>query len=92
MIFIIGSHDEEETISLGQAIQDSCERRKSCLDHDYAITGWALSILPEICANVLSDLTGEHCLMIENVVERLHVACSPLPKQTSFRSGDDCHT
>ncbi len=73
MSFSIGFHDEDDMISLDQAIQDSWSRRKSQLEHEFAVTGWALSILPEICLNVSSDLTGEHHLMMENVVERLHV-------------------
>ncbi len=77
MILSIGSHDEDDTISLGQAIQDSWAKRKSWLEHEYAVTGWALSVLPEICLNVSSDLTGEHCLMMENIVERLHVPPCP---------------
>ncbi len=77
MIFSIGSHDKDDTISLGQAIQDSWSKRKSQLEHEYAVTGWSLSILPEIRLNVSSDLTGEHCLMMENVVERLYVPSCP---------------
>ncbi len=77
MIFSIGSLDEEDKISLGQVIQDSWAGRKSLLEHGYAVTGWALSILPETCPNVLSDLTGEHRLMMENVVERLYVPPCP---------------
>ncbi len=73
----IDSSDKEDTISLGQAIQVSWTKRKSQLEHEYAVTGWALSILPEICANVLSDLTGEHHLMMENIVEGLHVPPCP---------------
>ncbi len=46
---------------------------KERISHEYAVTGWALFILLEICANVLSDLTGEHHLMMENIVEGLHV-------------------
>ena len=84
MIFSIGSFDEEETISLGQAIQDAWAKRKSRLEHEYAVTGWALSILPEIRANVLTDLTGEHRLMMENVVERLHVPPCPNKQVTGF--------
>ncbi len=34
-------------------------------------------VLSEICANVSSELTWEHCLMIERVVERLHVPSCP---------------
>ncbi len=62
-IFSVDSSDKEDRISLGQAIQDSWAKRKSRLEHEYAVTGWALSVLPEICANVLSELTGEHRLM-----------------------------
>ncbi len=46
---------------------------RGSLEHEYAVTAWALSDLPEICVNDLSELTGEHCFMIERVVERLHV-------------------
>lgn len=31
-----------------------------------------LSVLPEICVHLACELTGEHCQMIERVVEHLH--------------------
>ncbi len=73
----IDSIDEEDPISLGQAIQESWTKRKSQLEHEYVVTGWALFVLPEIQMNVASELTGEHHLMIEMVVERLHVPHCP---------------
>ncbi len=76
-LFSVDSSDKDDSISPGQAIQDSWTKMKSQLEHEYAVTGWALSVLPEICANVLSDLTGEHLLMIERVVERLDVPPCP---------------
>ncbi len=39
----------------------------------YAVTGWAVSVLPEVCVNIASELMGTHILMIERVVERLRI-------------------
>ncbi len=77
IIFSVDSFDEEDSISLRQGIRDSWAKRKSQIEHEYTGTGWVLSVLPEICVNFLSELTGEHRLMIERVVERLHVPPCP---------------
>ncbi len=61
-IFSIDSHDEDEALSLGQPIRDAWMRRKSCLDHDDAVTGYY----------VACELNLEHNDMIERVVEQLH--------------------
>ncbi len=47
-------------------------KRKCHLEHDNAVTSWTLSVLPEIWIHVESELTGEHCLLFERVVEWLH--------------------
>ncbi len=61
-------------------MQNSWLKRKPQLEHDYAVTGWALSVLPEIQFHVASELTGEHHLMIERVVEWLHHPPCPMTK------------
>ncbi len=73
IIFSVDSFDEYEPVSVDQAIQESWSKRKSQLEHEYPVTVWTLSIFPEICCHVASELTGEHDLMIERVVEQLHV-------------------
>ncbi len=76
----IDSFVQKDVILLGQVIQDSWAKKKSLLEHEYALTGWSLSVLPEIHANVLSVLTGENHLMIKKV------GCMfPLAPMTKFQ-------
>ncbi len=70
IIFSAYSFDEDYTLSVGWAIQYALMKRK--LEHEYAVTGWALSVLCEIWCHLACDLTGEHHLMIEKVIEWLH--------------------
>ncbi len=72
--FSVDSFDEEEPKRLWYAIQGSWTKKKSWLEHEYAVTGWVLSVLPKVYVNVASELTG---LMIEMVVERLHAPPCP---------------
>ena len=59
-------------MSLGSNIIIEWERRNAKLDHDYAITGWALSVIPEVRADVEELLIGDHRNTINRVVLKLH--------------------
>ena len=52
MIFYLFDSDNEndnyQEFNLSTMIQQSWSKRKHRLEHDHAITGWALSLLPEI--------------------------------------------
>lgn len=82
--FSVGSFDEDETVTLGHAIEAAWEKQNSQFKSEYAISGWELSILPEICCHVSSELIGEHWLMIVRVVEWLH----PFPCPNDQVEGD----
>ena len=77
--------DKNKLISLCSKILFEWEHRKVKLDHDYAITGWALSVMPEVRANVEERLTGDHCGSIECVVSKLHKL--PCPKESKKIQG-----
>ena len=69
--------DKNKLISLCSKILFEWEHRKVKLDHDYAITVWALSVMPEVRANVEERLTGDHCGSIKCVVSKLHKPLCP---------------
>ncbi len=48
-------NDEYQDLSLSTMIQQSWSKRKHQLEHDYAITGWAISLLPEIREDVVKE-------------------------------------
>ena len=52
---------------LGSKILFEWERRKFKLDHDYTITGWALSVMPEVWSGAEERLTGYHRDAIDRV-------------------------
>ncbi len=43
IIFSFDSFDEDEALSLGQAIKDAWKKRKSWLEHDCAVTAGIVS-------------------------------------------------
>ncbi len=50
------------------------------MEHDFAITGWVLSLLPEIREDVAETMDGNARMAIEWVVTKLHVPPNPNPK------------
>ncbi len=52
-------------------------KRKQLLEHDFAVAGWALSILPEFRNDVKLNLDGDKRIAIERVIAKLHVAPNP---------------
>ncbi len=55
-------------------------KRKQLLEHDFAVTGWVLSILPEIGVDFKLKLDGDKRMVIERVIAKLHVAQKPNSK------------
>jgi hypothetical protein len=55
------------------------ERRKVKLEHEYAITAWALCVMEDVREDVRVRLTGAHRMPMETVVKRLHLP--PCPNQ-----------
>ncbi len=51
--------------------------RSDRLEHEYAITAWALSLVPEIRDDVLERLTGDMREKIETVIVKLHTPPCP---------------
>ncbi len=62
MIFYLldseNKNDDYQELSLSSMIQQSWSKRKHQLEHDYAITAWALSLLPEIRKDVAERMDG----------------------------------
>lgn len=71
------SDSDEEDLSLSTMIKHSWTKRKTLLEHDFAVTGWALSILPEIREDVQLNLDGDKRMAIERVITKLHIAPNP---------------
>ncbi len=61
-------------------VKQSWMKRKQLLEHDFAIAGWALSILPKIREDVELNLDGDKRIAIERVIAKLHVAPNPNSK------------
>ena len=81
----MGPSDDESEVavepadktSLGQLALDLWIGRSQKLHHDYAITGWALSVSREVRDHVSRNMLPEHREAIERVVRRLHVVPCP---------------
>jgi hypothetical protein len=75
------SKDEEanESFSLGSKILWHWEHRKVKIEHEYAITGWALCVMIEVHQDVRERLNGEHRDAMEKVIKHLHLP--PCPNQ-----------
>ena len=55
------------------------EHRKIKIEHEYAITAWALCVMDDVREDVRVRLIGEHRLAMEKVIKRLHLP--PCPNQ-----------
>jgi hypothetical protein len=68
--------DEAPSIrSFGRTVLFHWNRRRTKIEHEYAITGWALSVVSEVWIDVRERMRGEeHRDEIERVILRLHVA------------------
>ncbi len=80
MFFSNDEIGEDEELSLSCMVKQSWMKRKQLLEHDFAIAGWSLSILPEIRDDVRLNLDGDKRIAIERVIAKLHVAPNPNSK------------
>lgn len=62
---------------MGETFVKLWNARKSNLEHDFAITAWALCVLPQVRADVKERMIGEHNTAIESIVKKLHVPPCP---------------
>ena len=62
----------EESMGLGIKIQRCWEIWKARLQHDYAVTAWALCVMPDVRRGVTEHLTGVQRDAMERVVRKLH--------------------
>ncbi len=44
------------------------DKRNDRLKHDYAITAWLLSLLPEICSDISKNIDREKGLIVECII------------------------
>jgi hypothetical protein len=64
-------------MSFGRQVIWHWNKRKQCIEHEYAISGWALCIIEDVQKDVLARLTGTHHDAIEKVVSQLHLPPCP---------------
>ncbi len=55
--------------------------RKTKLEHDYAIAGWAFSVIHKVRDDVRRRMKGVHRDAIERVVTKIHMAPCPNPSK-----------
>ncbi len=58
-------------------VKQSWMKRKQLLEHDFAIAGWALSILPKVREDVRLRLDGDKRIAIERVIAKLLCGTKP---------------
>ncbi len=69
-------------VSLSQAVYMSWSHRSYQLEHEYVITAWALSLVPEIHDDVIERLTGDMREKIETVIVKLHTTPAQIPRSS----------
>lgn len=74
--------------TFGQICCLEWEKRRERLEHPYSITGWALSVEPEVYKDCAARFTGEHRDAIEEVVRKLHLPPCP-NKNPNLPDGPD---
>ncbi len=89
---MFSSDDEDDNqTTLGDAVFFARFKRKEQLEHAYAVTAWALSLHPEICADCAERMStdkGDLRKLIDEVVAYLHT--NPCPdKKVSTLSIDE---
>jgi len=75
-------------MGLGQSVKATWNKRKTRLEHDNAIAGWAMSIMPESRADLNERMTGEHRNAIEHVVLCLRAEPCPNPTRGVDKGSD----
>jgi hypothetical protein len=69
--------EEDIVLSFGRQFIWHWDKRKNKIEHEYAIAGWALCVMPEVRKDVAVRLTGFHRDAIAEVVRRLHLTPCP---------------
>ena len=59
-------------MTLGYQIMFQYEQRREKVEQDYYISGWDLSVMPEVRDDVVERMTGVYRDSIERVVTKLH--------------------
>ncbi len=72
---------EEDTLSTNIFV--AWDKRKERLEHEYAVTTWSLSLLPEIRLDVRKNFDGDKHLIVEKVITKLHEPPCPNPDITT---------
>ena len=84
--FFFSDNDDNDDFTLGDAVLFAWKKRKNRLEHAYAVTAWALSLLPNIradCMERLSTDNGDLRKLIDEVVSCLHHPPCPNKKVAS---------
>ena len=76
------SSKKDEALTLGSEVLFAWDRRKGKIEHDYAVLGWVLSVMPDVRADVAERLNGDHRIAIERVITRLHLPPCPNKNKT----------
>ncbi len=63
--------------SFGRQVVWHWNKHKQRIEHEYAISGWALGIIEDVRKDVLERLTGTHCDAVEKFVSQLHLPPCP---------------
>ena len=65
-------NDRDVTPEIQHMVELACEKRQDTLEHEYAITEWDLSVMPEMSLDVNKRMAGDHCNQIERAILCLH--------------------
>ncbi len=76
-IYFSDSDSDEKEVSPSCMVKQSWTKRKQLLEHDFAVTGWALSSLPKIRDDVRLNLDSVKRMAIKRVIAILYVAPNP---------------
>ncbi len=64
-------------MSFGRQVIWHWNKRKQCIEHEFAIAGWALCIMEDVQKDVQEQLMGKHRDAIEKVGSQLHMLPCP---------------
>ena len=77
-----GSQSEDKPMTLRLLVLFwEWESRKAKIEHEYAVAGWSVSVMPQVRADVSARMTGKHRDIIEEVITKLHFPPCPNKKK-----------
>ncbi len=85
------NNDDNDEFTLGDAVLFTWKKRKNRLEHAYAVSAWALSLLHEVrtdCMERLSTNNRDQRKLVGEVVSRLHYPPCP-NKNVASKSIDE---